>query len=109
MRQALEHLLLRHGCRRIAFIRGPAVNAEAERRYAIYRAVLHERGLAHRPDARLRGDLREERRARRPSSCSSTSARCTFDAPRRRNDYMALGAIPRARRSAACRSPPTSR
>ncbi len=31
---------MRHGCRRIAFIRGPAVNAEAERRYAIYRAVL---------------------------------------------------------------------
>ena len=31
MRQALEHLVVRHGCRRIAFIRGPSVNAEAER------------------------------------------------------------------------------
>ena len=29
MRQALEHLISRHGCRRVAFIRGPAVNAEA--------------------------------------------------------------------------------
>src|SRR6185295_11801638 len=45
MRQALEHLVVRHGCRRIAFIRGPAVNAEAERRYALYRAVLEEHGL----------------------------------------------------------------
>src|SRR5262245_35119537 len=49
MRQALEHLVVRHGCRRIAFIRGPAVNAEAERRYAIYRAVLAEHGLALDP------------------------------------------------------------
>src|SRR2546426_682380 len=46
MRQALEHLVVRHGCRRIAFIRGPAVNAEAERRYALYRTVLGEQGLA---------------------------------------------------------------
>ncbi|HXU01132.1 MAG TPA: hypothetical protein VN903_09075, partial [Polyangia bacterium] len=37
MRQALEHLVVRHGCRRIAFIRGPSVNAEAEHRYEIYR------------------------------------------------------------------------
>src|SRR6516162_7998929 len=42
MRQALEHLIVRHGRRKIAFIRGPAVNAEAERRYAVYQAVLVE-------------------------------------------------------------------
>jgi DNA-binding LacI/PurR family transcriptional regulator len=50
MRQSLEHLIVRHGCRRIAFIRGPAVNAEAEHRYAIYRAVLEERGLELDPN-----------------------------------------------------------
>jgi hypothetical protein len=50
MRQALEHLVVRHGCRRIAFIRGPSVNAEAEHRYAIYRTVLEERGLEFDPN-----------------------------------------------------------
>ena len=50
MRQALEHLVVRHGCRRIAFIRGPSVNAEAEHRYAIYRQVLEERGLQFDPN-----------------------------------------------------------
>src|SRR5262252_1135515 len=49
MRQSLEHLIVRHGCRRIAFIRGPSVNAEAEHRYEIYRAVLEERGLEFDP------------------------------------------------------------
>ena len=76
MRQALEHLLMRHGCRRIAFIRGPSVNAEAERRYAIYRAVL-DRSAACRSIRRwsARGTSRRPP-ARRRSSCWSTSARC---------------------------------
>src|SRR5262249_11685685 len=49
MRQALEHLVVRHGCRRIAFIRGPSVNAEAERRFALYQSVLEDHGLAVDP------------------------------------------------------------
>ena len=58
MRQALEHLIGRHGFRRIAFVRGPSVNAEAERRYAVYRAVLEEHGIGLDPDSRLPGDVR---------------------------------------------------
>jgi DNA-binding LacI/PurR family transcriptional regulator/serine phosphatase RsbU (regulator of sigma subunit) len=46
MRAALLHLIEVHGHRRIAFIRGPGVNEEAERRYRVYREVLAEHGLA---------------------------------------------------------------
>src|SRR4029079_19133430 len=46
MRQALEHLVVRHGCRRIAFIRGPSVDAEAEDRSESHRCVLQQLGRA---------------------------------------------------------------
>src|SRR4029079_16094450 len=49
LRQALEHLVVRHSWRRIAFMRRPSVTAEAEHRYAIYRQVLEERGLPFDP------------------------------------------------------------
>lgn len=39
-RDAIEHLIRVHGLRRIAFIRGPEANAEAEARFAAYREVL---------------------------------------------------------------------
>ena len=45
MRDAIVHLLEAHGHRRIAFIRGPEANEEAERRYRVYRDVLAERGV----------------------------------------------------------------
>lgn len=45
MRKALVHLIEVHGYRRIAFIRGPGVNEEAERRYRVYREVLAEHGV----------------------------------------------------------------
>src|SRR5262249_2462 len=50
MRQALDHLVTRHGFRRIAFVRGPTVNPEAERRFGVYRAVLEERGIGFDAD-----------------------------------------------------------
>lgn len=45
MRRLLAHLIADHGYRRIAFIRGPEANAEAERRYRVYREVMREQGL----------------------------------------------------------------
>jgi phosphoserine phosphatase RsbU/P len=92
MRQALEHLLGRHGCRRVAFIRGPAVNAEAERRYAIYRAVLSERGLPLDPALICDGTF-EKASGEAAVELLVDDRKVHFDALVASNDYMALAAI----------------
>jgi phosphoserine phosphatase RsbU/P len=46
MRSVIEHLLVTHAYRRIAFVRGPLANAEAELRFQVYRQVLEQHGLA---------------------------------------------------------------
>jgi DNA-binding LacI/PurR family transcriptional regulator len=45
MSAVIDHLITHHGRRRVAFIRGPATNNEAEARYAAYRASLARHGL----------------------------------------------------------------
>jgi PAS domain S-box-containing protein len=50
MRDVMVHLIEKHGYRRIAFIRGPEDNDEAERRYHAYTQVLAEYGLPFNPD-----------------------------------------------------------
>jgi phosphoserine phosphatase RsbU/P len=45
MRSAIDHLINVHNHRRIAFVRGPLANAEAELRFQIYRDVLTHHGL----------------------------------------------------------------
>jgi DNA-binding LacI/PurR family transcriptional regulator/serine phosphatase RsbU (regulator of sigma subunit) len=92
MRQALEHLVVRHGCRRIAFIRGPAVNAEAERRYALYRTVLGEHGLAQDPQLVCEGTFQKESGAAAIHALLD-ERKVDLDAVVASNDYMALAAI----------------
>ncbi|HEX3902279.1 MAG TPA: substrate-binding domain-containing protein [Polyangia bacterium] len=92
MRQALEHLLMRHGCRRIAFIRGPAVNAEAERRYAIYRAVLTERGIPIDPALICEGTF-EKSSGEAAVELLVDDRKVPFDGLVACNDYMALAAM----------------
>ena len=50
MREALIHLIEDHGYRRIAFIRGPEDNEEANLRYQVYVDVLSEYDLPFDPD-----------------------------------------------------------
>ena len=92
MRQAIVHLVAVHGCRRLAFVRGPSMNDEAERRYALYRAVLAEEGLEVDPALICDGTSRR-RPARQRSRCLVDERRVTFDALVAANDYMALGAM----------------
>jgi DNA-binding LacI/PurR family transcriptional regulator len=92
MRQALEHLVRRHGCRRVAFIRGPALNDEAERRYAVYRKVLAERGLPHQPELVCEGTFLPGAGAAAISTLLD-ERRTDFDAVVAANDYMALAAM----------------
>jgi DNA-binding LacI/PurR family transcriptional regulator len=51
MRSALEHLVTDHGVSRMAFLRGPEGNPEAEQRYRVYLQTLQRSGL--RPSAEL--------------------------------------------------------
>lgn len=47
MLEAVEHLIRVHELRRIAFIRGPAVNAEAEVRFEAYLQALERSGIPY--------------------------------------------------------------
>jgi phosphoserine phosphatase RsbU/P len=92
MRAALVHLIETHGCRRVAFIRGPAANAEAERRYRVYREVLAERGLPFEPDLVVVGDF--QRRSGVEAIRLLVDERgAAFDAVAAASDAMALGVI----------------
>lgn len=64
MRRAIEHLVVEHGYRRIAFIRGPEVNAEAETRFRAYVEVLEEHGIIRDDALVLSGDFQREGGAR---------------------------------------------
>jgi DNA-binding LacI/PurR family transcriptional regulator/serine phosphatase RsbU (regulator of sigma subunit) len=93
MRQALEHLIVRHSCRRIAYIRGPELNAEAERRFDIYRTVLEEHGLEVDPALLCVGNF-EKAAGEAAVELLLDDRKVTFDALVVANDTMALGAIP---------------
>jgi DNA-binding LacI/PurR family transcriptional regulator/anti-anti-sigma regulatory factor len=45
LRGVIDHLIEAHGCRRIAFVRGPKDHQEADLRYRTYTEVLAEHGL----------------------------------------------------------------
>jgi DNA-binding LacI/PurR family transcriptional regulator len=57
MRTAIEHLVRAHGRRAVAFVRGPTANAEAERRFEIYKEVLASAGLPYVPERVVIGDF----------------------------------------------------
>ncbi len=92
MRDAVEHLIVRHNYRRIAFLRGPETNPEAQDRYQAYRDVLGRYRIPLDPQLVVQGDFRftagqaairelmDERRVR-------------FDALVCANDDMAHGAF----------------
>lgn len=50
MRSEVDHLIEAHGIRRIAFLRGPPLNSEAELRYAAYLAALKSHGIDFAPE-----------------------------------------------------------
>ncbi len=92
VRQALVHLLQDAGRRRIAFLRGPEHNSEAEERFQVYREVLQEHGLALNPDLIAFGDFEA------PSGAEAIRTliderHVGFDAVVAASDLMALGAL----------------
>ncbi len=46
----IKHLIEDHGCRQLAFIRGPVGNLDADERYRAYTTLLEEYGIPFNPD-----------------------------------------------------------
>jgi sigma-B regulation protein RsbU (phosphoserine phosphatase) len=92
MREVITHLIDVHGHRRLAFVRGPALNDDAQRRYAIYRAVLAERGIPLDPSLVCDGNFRIAAGAAAVEELVDRR-RAPFDALIAANDYMALGVL----------------
>ncbi len=101
MRNVIAHLTQAHGHRRIAFIRGPQDDPDAEQRYRAYTDVLAEYGLELDSDLIVPGNF---------SLASGTEAvrlllderETDFEAIVAANDQMAVGAIAELQRREIC-------
>jgi DNA-binding LacI/PurR family transcriptional regulator len=95
IRVVIEHLVRVHGTRRIAFVRGPVANAEAERRFAVYKQALDSNGISFSPELVAVGDF--EQRGGREAVATLLERRKgphgDLDAIVAANDAMALGVI----------------
>lgn len=92
LRALIDHLVVAHGRTRIAFIRGPATNDEAEIRYAVYRERLAAHGLPLRPELVYDGDF-DRVTGMHAVRALLDERRVAFDALVGANDYMALYAM----------------
>jgi sigma-B regulation protein RsbU (phosphoserine phosphatase) len=96
MRDVLIHLIESHASRRIAFIRGPESNEEAEQRYRVYVDVLAQHALHYDPKLVVPGDFRPASGAeavRLLLDERQLRPREDFDALVAANDDMAIGAM----------------
>lgn len=92
VRQALTHLAQTCGRRRIAFIKGPAGNDEAQERYQVYREAVQDLRLANEADLVVEGDFLEPSGAR-AIKVLLDDRRLGFDALMCASDLMAIGAM----------------
>jgi diguanylate cyclase (GGDEF)-like protein len=92
MRDALEHLIVAHRRRRLAFVRGPRANQEAERRYRVYREVLMRHDLRADPD-RVVGGTFERASGEEAVTVLLDERKASFDAIVAASDEMAIGAV----------------
>ncbi len=57
LKEVLEHLIVEHGYRRLAYIRGPQGHQEADIRFETYKRVLREHSIPFVPDLVLPGNF----------------------------------------------------
>src|SRR5262249_39045631 len=88
----VRHLARLHGMQRIAFVRGPAANAEAEQRFRAYRDALAECGIPFDPALVADGDFQPES-GKEAVRLFVTERKLALDAIVAANDAMALGAL----------------
>jgi DNA-binding LacI/PurR family transcriptional regulator len=92
VRQALTHLAQTCGRRRIAFVKGPQGNDEAQERFQVYLEAVQDLRLANESDLVVEGDFLE------PSGAQAIKTllddrRLGFDALMCASDLMAIGAM----------------
>jgi signal transduction histidine kinase/DNA-binding LacI/PurR family transcriptional regulator/ActR/RegA family two-component response regulator len=92
LRDALNHLIDVHGCRRLAFIRGPKSSHEAQQRYQVYGEVLAAHGLPLRPELVVPGDFMPHA-GEAAIATLLDDRRAEFEAVVGANDEMALAAL----------------
>lgn len=97
IREAVEHLVDVHGRRRIAFVRGPPHNSDANARFAAYRNALSRLGLPYDPEVVVDGDFSRNAGVRAVRILLD-ERRASFDALFASNDDMALAALDELRR-----------
>jgi DNA-binding LacI/PurR family transcriptional regulator/signal transduction histidine kinase len=100
MEAVVEHMVRAHGCRRVAFIAGPARNPEAELRLQVYRDVLDRHGLAWDPALVAEGYFMSG--SGYTAMVEILGRGVKFDAVVAANDNMALGAISALRKHGYC-------
>ncbi len=91
MMRAVEHLIVEHGCRKIAYVGGPPDNQEARARLEGYRAALQAHGLPLSSELETTGNFTLASGGAAAESLIDAGTR--FDALVAANDYMAIGAM----------------
>jgi diguanylate cyclase (GGDEF)-like protein/PAS domain S-box-containing protein len=92
MRESVIHLIEEHGKKRIAFIRGPVKNPEAEERFFAFKRILEESGISYDPNLVVFGDFTKYS-GRKAVSYLLDKKKAEFDALIATNDYMAIDSI----------------
>ncbi|PWH15103.1 MAG: hypothetical protein DDG60_06630 [Anaerolineae bacterium] len=92
MRMLIRHLIETHGYRRIAFIRGPKGQIEAEQRLFAYREELKAHGIEYDEKLVTQGDYSPES-GRNAIKKLVEDRKVKFDAVAAANDRMAFGAM----------------
>ena len=92
MRALVEHLIVAHHKRAIAFIKGREGNAEADVRFAAYRAALQKHHIPFDEQLVVSGDFLPQA-GRRAVEVLCDERHIVFDAVVAANDIMALAAL----------------
>jgi DNA-binding LacI/PurR family transcriptional regulator len=92
MRKVIEHLIIEHQFRRLAFIRGTEGNSEAESRFKVYKDVLARYDIPYNPDLVAMGDFYIGSGAKAVSYLIDHN-HVEFDALIASSDIMAIDAV----------------
>jgi PAS domain S-box-containing protein len=90
--EAMDHLVVTHGFRRIAFLNGPERNQESGLRFEAYREALRIHGLEDDPDLSLPGDFTQAGARASMTAYLDRHPAHGFEALLAANDEMAIAA-----------------
>ncbi|MDG5816612.1 GGDEF domain-containing protein [Chitinispirillales bacterium ANBcel5] len=97
MRKLLNHLIVDHNIKRIAYLKGPESNSEANGRFDVYKAILREHHIEYDKSLVYTGDFTKYSGVDAISELID-KRKVQFDAIAAGNDEMALSAIDELKR-----------